>query len=228
MKVYSDAMYPPAELVWFYDSLHTDYNVILNIRNECAIAAMGLYEWDLYEYNNNAYTKLFRERSADSTISDYVHVMQESRNNKNVAIIMLSFLFIMIFPAYYFLYYRHRIYYNLYVESIVSINKVLLSDVTPDSKLEQINDIWSKCNKFSVMNTRLQMLDGVVNQIKHALRQKINLISEKQTDLEYAKDELQKNELENYKMHISNSVLENCLSTLKHETMYYPSRIKQL
>ena len=78
------------------------------------------------------------------------------------------------------------------------------------------------------MNTRLQMLDGVVNQIKHALRQKINLISEKQTDLEYAKDELQKNELENYKMHISNSVLDNCLSTLKHETMYYPSRIKQL
>lgn len=228
MKVYSDAMYPPAELVWFYDSLHTDYNVILNIRNECAIAAMGLYEWDLYEYNNNAYTKLFRERSADSTISDYVHVMQESSNNKNVAIIMLSFLFIMIFPAYYFLYYRHRIYYNLYVESIVSINKVLLSDVTPESKLEHINDIWSKCNKFSVMNTRLQMLDGVVNQIKHALRQKINLISEKQTDLEYAKDELQKNELENYKMHISNSVLDNCLSTLKHETMYYPSRIKQL
>lgn len=29
-------------------------------------------------------------------------------------------------------------------------------------------------------------------------------------------------------MHISNSVLDNCLSTLKHETMYYPSRIKQL
>lgn len=228
MKVYSDTTSLPAELVWFYDSLRTDYDVILNIRNECAIAAIGLHEWDLYEYNNNAYTKLFRERSADSTISDYVHVMQESRNNKNVAIIMLSFLFVMIFPAYYFLYYRHRMYYNLYVESIVSINKVLLSDEMPKTKLEQINDIWSKCDRFSLVNTRLQVLEDVVNQIKQALRQKINLISEKYTCLEYAEDELQRTELENDKMHISNSVLDNCLSTLKHETMYYPSRIKQL
>ena len=27
---------------------------------------------------------------------------------------------------------------------------------------------------------------------------------------------------------MANSVLDNCLSTLKHETMYYPSRIRQL
>ena len=27
---------------------------------------------------------------------------------------------------------------------------------------------------------------------------------------------------------MSNSILDNCLSTLKHETMYYPSRIRQL
>lgn len=91
MTIYSDAMSIPAELVWFYDSLRTDYSVILNIRNECAIAAIGLQKWDLYEYNNNVYTKLFREKSADNTLSDYVHLMQESRKNKNVAIIMLSF-----------------------------------------------------------------------------------------------------------------------------------------
>ena len=29
-------------------------------------------------------------------------------------------------------------------------------------------------------------------------------------------------------LHISNAVLDNCLSTLKHETMYYPSRIRQI
>ena len=41
-------------------------------------------------------------------------------------------------------------------------------------------------------------------------------------------DELHRAEYENDKLHISNSVLDNCLSTLKHETMYYPSRIRQL
>lgn len=228
MTMYSEAISFPAELEWFYDSLRTDYNVILNIRNECAIAAIGLQEWKLYEYNNNAYTKLFRERSADNTLSDYVHLMQESRKNKNVAIIMLSFLFVMIFPAYYFLYYRHRIYYNLYVKSLVAINKILLSDETLNTKLREIKDIWNKCDRFSFVNSRLEALEDVVNQIKLALQQKINLISEKHTSIEYAEDELQKAEFENNKMHISNSVLDNCLSTLKHETMYYPSRIKQL
>ena len=37
-----------------------------------------------------------------------------------------------------------------------------------------------------------------------------------------------RSEYENDKLYISNSVLDNCLSALKHETMYYPSRIRQL
>jgi hypothetical protein len=43
-----------------------------------------------------------------------------------------------------------------------------------------------------------------------------------------ANDELHRAELENDNLHVANSVLDNCLSTLKHETMYYPSRIRQL
>ena len=39
---------------------------------------------------------------------------------------------------------------------------------------------------------------------------------------------MRKLEYENERLHISNNVLDNCLSTLKHETMYYPSRIRQL
>ena len=41
-------------------------------------------------------------------------------------------------------------------------------------------------------------------------------------------DELRKAEFENNSLHVSNAVLDNCLSALKHETMYYPSRIRQL
>ena len=41
-------------------------------------------------------------------------------------------------------------------------------------------------------------------------------------------DELHRIEYENQQFYISNNVIDNCLSTLKHETMYYPSRIGQL
>lgn len=47
-------------------------------------------------------------------------------------------------------------------------------------------------------------------------------------DMEITRDEINKAEYENARLHISCSVLDNCLSTLKHETMYYPSRIRQL
>jgi len=49
-----------------------------------------------------------------------------------------------------------------------------------------------------------------------------------QSDIEMLEDEVRCVEYENERLHISNSILDNCLSTLKHETMYYPSRIRQL
>jgi hypothetical protein len=47
-------------------------------------------------------------------------------------------------------------------------------------------------------------------------------------NLELADDELRRAELEDSKLYVANSVLDNCLSALKHETMYYPSHIRQL
>ena len=46
--------------------------------------------------------------------------------------------------------------------------------------------------------------------------------------IEMETDELNRRQYEVARLHVSNSVLDNCLSTLKHETMYYPSRIRQI
>ena len=43
-----------------------------------------------------------------------------------------------------------------------------------------------------------------------------------------ASEELRRAQYESDRLYVSNSVLDNCLSTLKHETMYYPSRIGML
>ena len=42
------------------------------------------------------------------------------------------------------------------------------------------------------------------------------------------KDENRRMEYEDNNLHIQNMILDNCLSTIKHETMYYPSRILNL
>ena len=49
-----------------------------------------------------------------------------------------------------------------------------------------------------------------------------------QTDIELLEDELHREQYEAAQLYVANSITDNCLSALKHETMYYPSRIQQL
>ena len=216
----------PPEISWYHKHLRFDYNVILDIRNETAVANLALHEWDAYHYNNRVYTLLFRETSADNSLGEYVRVMQRSENNKNVAIILLVLLLISIFPAYYFLYYRHRLYYRLAVDRVNMINSVLLSNISSHEKLSQINEIWAQTSVL--LKSTTNKLNDVVSKIRIALSDKIEDDSKLTTNLELANDELHRIIYENQKLHVSNNVLDNCLSTLKHETMYYPSRIRQL
>ena len=158
----------PPEILWLHDSVETNYTLILDIRNESAVAALALHEWQLYAYNNRIYTQLFKELSADSTLPAYCRQMQQSQTDRTIAIILLVLVFIAIIPAYYFLYLRHRLYDRYMAER----------------------------------------------------RQRENV--------ESLEDDIHRTDLELANLHVSNAVLDNCLSTLKHETMYYPSRIRLL
>ena len=158
----------PPEVQWLHDSIPVNYNVILDIRNESAVAALALHQWQLYQYNNRIYTLLFKELSADSTLDSYCRTMQQTRTNRTIAVMLLIVLAMAILPAYYLLYYRNQL-------------------------------------------------------LRRFLREQ-----SQQTNLETLADELRRTELELQNLHVSNAVLDNCLSTLKHETMYYPSRISQL
>ncbi len=163
-----DTSVTPPEIQWLHENLNINYQIILDIRNESAVAALALHHWDLYAYNNKVYTQLFKEMSADNMLASYCRTMQQSQTNKRIAVILLIVILLLIIPAYYMLYYRHRLY--------------------------------------SIHRREQMQMDNI----------------------EMADDELRRAELEDNKLHVVNAVLDNCLSTLKHETMYYPSRIRQL
>ena len=210
----------PAEIKWFHADVPVDYRVILDIRNESAVAALALHEWDLYKYNNNVYTHLFKERSADNSLGEYCRMMMKSETNKNVAIALLVLLLLSILPVYYVMYYRHRLTFQFCIEQIKHINAVLLSDVSVEKKLKEVDRVNSD---------RLpERLRNIVQQIREALVASQEASQKSKADIEALEDEVHCVEYENERLHISNSILDNCLSTLKHETMYYPSRIRQL
>lgn len=53
-------------------------------------------------------------------------------------------------------------------------------------------------------------------------------LATKYRDIETAQDEVHRALWEDSVLHVQNMVLDNCLSTIKHETIYYPNKIKQL
>jgi signal transduction histidine kinase len=157
----------PSEVNWLHQNIPLNYSIVLLMRNETAVAALALHQWNLYVYNNRIYTLLFKELSADTQLEDYCQRMERSQTNHTVAIILLVFILICI---------------------LLSVGLLLLYAIH-----------------------------------RRALRH------QKQEDsIELLSDELRKEQMEEARLHVSNQVIDNCLSALKHETMYYPSRIRQL
>ena len=94
-----DTSVTPPEIQWLHDSIDVNYQIILDIRNESAVAALALHEWHIYAYNNKVYTQLFKELSADNTLADYCRQMQQSQQNKRIAVILLVVTLLLIIPA---------------------------------------------------------------------------------------------------------------------------------
>ena len=214
-----------AELQWLRDSLPTDYNVILDIRNESAVAALALHQWDQYASNNKVYTQLFREMSADNMLDEYVRTMEVSKNSKNVAVVLLILLLLQLPLAYYLLYYRHILRYRFAVDKVNTINQILLSSSSDKEKLQRIGEIW---DEKTSRRANSEQLNEVVVRIEKALNDGIADVRKDYSRLELLEDEIHRTEYEGDKLYVANQVLDNCLSALKHETMYYPSRIRQL
>ena len=118
------------------------------------------------------------------------------------------------------MYYRHRLSYQFCLERVKRINTILLSDVSEEEKLKEV--------ERGVSDRFPKRLLDIVSQIKEALITSVEEKQKSESSIEMLEDEVRCVEYENERLHISNSILDNCLSTLKHETMYYPSRIRQL
>lgn len=209
-----------AELRWLGRNLKINYNTVLDMRNEVAVAALAVHNLELYKYNNKAYTSLFKELSSDKTLPEYCSMMKKSKNDKKVAVILLVLLLLSVFPAYYFFYYRHVISRRLCLDKIAEINALLYADMDTAEKLRLIRAMKA--------GYRYELLAKVADEVTDALTRHMERTGRQMEDMETAEDEFARAEYENDRMYVSNSITDNCLSTLKHETMYYPARINQM
>lgn len=205
------------EIKWFRSGLNTDYNIILDIRNESAIAALALHEWALYKYNNSIYTKLFKDVSTDSSIAHYCRIMQRSETDKNIAIVLLVISCVFLSLATYLMYYRRVTKQNYLKELSRKLERILLSEEDTSAKAVEVE-------KLSV-ETALAKNESILNDIIDELHSESEKEVTLKNDILSKQEFIKKTSYENDRFYVSNNITENCLSTIKHETMYYPSRI---
>lgn len=208
------------EIAWLHKGVDTNFSIILDIRNETAIAALALHQWHLYSYNNKIYTQLFKELSADATLDEYCRKMQRSQVNKTIAVALLIAVLVFILLAFYFLFYRHLILRRLSMENLMSAGNILVSDISYKEKQMRLKELKSQ-RMTKELNVFFERLCSYVDHEQEAEK----VYSQNLRTLE---DHLAQIQFENDNLHVNNSVLDNSLSSLKHETMYYPSRIRQL
>lgn len=76
-------------------------------------------------------------------------------------------------------------------------------------------------------NNRL-LIELITNYVAIVVFNAVVKIATKYRDIESAEEDAYRASWEDSLLHVQNMVLDNCLSTIKHETIYYPSKIKNI
>ena len=312
LKIYDTEV--PSEILWLgVDNFPTDYETILWLRNEIAVSALALRDWDVYRYNDDAYLRLFKMYFGEWKIEEDCRELQRTNSNLTIAVIVFALIFLMLLLARYVMHLRHWMKFRSDLQQTIRVvNRI--SDMTAVTDLDNFNadDVVNRlvdgiyvelchlvdmrsimvalndegrmitaehkegptderladrvnacliqgaeqsstdglCHALPLMLTlddeermigavgfRLehepdetwQIIKGmVVNYLATALYSCVIRFESGFRDIEQIEDELERIRYEENRLHVSNLILDNCLSTLKHETVWYPNRIVQM
>lgn len=295
---------PMGELEWWKQYVDLDYELIIRLRNEVAIAALSLPRSSLYRYNSEVLTRLYKLTSTNPTLEEYCNNICLANQNKKTAVILLGVLMLLVLFVYFFLHYRTSQLFVFNLRQFIQLNKSVftatehtllgvlyqnLSDIKATDTVGMMMPAEEEEASFRFDFTGSTAERGIYEgMMLSAYRQRVEVISDnghfyayplqvsgmedeaplgvmgvrfsnaQVTDeeklimklivqfmsihayfshykmeemcevLELKKDERQRIENEQQKVYVRNQIMDNCLSTLKHETMYYPHRIKQI
>ena len=311
LSVYEDLV--PAETYWLDDGYATDYETVLWLRNEIAVSALALSDWDVYRYNDDAYLKLFKIYFGEWVIEDDCLELQRTNSNLTIAVIVFVLIFILLLLTRYVVHSRHWLKFRSDLQqtlrvanriseltAVTDLDKfdaeavlkgladgifgetdhlvdmrqlmIVLNDEgrviralhtqgQPDERLEdrvrtcletgsEQNSADGLCRALpltvnidgddkiiGVLGIRLelepddtwQIMRGMVARyMATALYSCVIRFQSGFRDIEQIEEESDRIRYEENRLHVSNLILDNCLSTLKHETVWYPNRIVQL
>lgn len=312
------------EVSMYEHGANTDYHIILDIRNEAAIASLALNLWDTYHYNNEIYTRLYKVMAQDAGLEDYCNAIERNNANKQTLLVFVIILVVSVLLVIFLMYYKNTLLPALNMRQLLWMNRKVYGDVNlyggstasdspvagnpgraseyyasyvdtlyecvsgikaadgvalyvadssggdgifvcthdcpdPDYMRDMMLATSKRAEVVVKSNGRLRFYPLLTEEGAHpvgtigiAFRSDtyttnddivfrlmaqftaLNIyysdmmIKMRLNDIEALEDKKRRVNYEENMIHVQNQILDNCLSTIKHETMYYPNRIKQI
>ncbi len=279
----------PAEFYWWDRGVQVDYQLILYLRNELAIAYLSQKSFEQYTFNNDCYTQLYKLVGSDETLAAYCDRLKTSTTHRTVGLVLCLLVVLGMMVGYYRFYLLPRWRTRRHLDLLLDIHSQLAASVQLDDQVdeeelellphkmlqhvaasfthlfdlrelrylshkeyiqyqieleEQIPSpyLGTVCKPLAFDQGALlltlayppleaeqhQLLDILADYLGQLLNQVVSLRKMRMLEIVLAQDDMERAQWESRTLHIQNMVLDNGLSTIKHETLYYPNRIKQL
>ena len=294
IKLYDEKNKPDIDL--WNSGFNPGYDIILDIRNEAAIAAMAINDINLYKYNNDIYNRLYKLTTSDVRMEQRCDEMRMTISNHKTLFMVLVGIVLLGVVVFFFVYYHNNMVPIFELRQILELNRGIFNN-NDESKLadiiqkgldnirrtegvmlmigkdkivasngcpqhEYINPILKEAfdNKEKYIldngktrvyplvpenNNSIGAIAFILNNVNNSDEQDklyrmvaqytaVNMyyssvrMDKLNDDIEIIEDEKRRTEREGNIVHVQNMVIDNTLSTIKHETMYYPNRIKQI
>lgn len=270
------------EVELFLQGEQHDYLEAINIRNEIARAALAMGEWDIYRYNNNLCTSLYKLYHQDQDLPTYCEKLERTQStSRQLLVLLVTFSLFVILLALAML--RRRMFLDnglklqqqlshqleeqdatLTPTDLTELQQIAqrllhtvfegmknwqdvsgltlqvnrtdgqpLFSLTEGEEKEEVHQIPLGEEGLLTIFGHVGKSDEHLNQLtsktlQNVLVSRVIRIAGEIEQLEQHRDHLNHLTFEERRLHVQNQVLDNCLSTIKHESMYYPSRIHQL
>lgn len=222
-----------AEMRWLESGILYDYMLIAYVRNEVAVSALAVHDWTLYEQNNKAGTSLYKECSRDTTLNTYCETMERTERMYDISVIVLICLFAILIFLFWWFYVREVLKRRKSKLQISDLINVLQSSNTQNTEHTPENLLSSIDNSISLLcDENIETMSSDVRSLALSMKDELTGIREDLTrilsSIHDKQDVIAVMQREKDMVNVSNNVIDNTLSALKHETMYFPSRISNL
>lgn len=289
------------EVQWHAAYIRADYSLFLDLRNELAIAYLGLGLLDPYEYNNEVYLQLYRCLTHNPHQQARINEAINSTRGLHIAGVIFILAVFILMAFIYIKYLHSHIVHDGHLRQQLKASLALL---TPTALSDRFTQLFTDLGKFTPLSAlgitvideegkeiytfrtadQLKAYDveqaqeqavagiglyqakqiaiwpmthpadptrslGHITLLLHDERIQSHvvpyisavldfvtqmayttIISEQKIkdDITLLQDQLQVKEYDSKQLYVQNALIENTLSALKHETMYFPTRLAQL